>query len=1377
MAQTPDGFLWVGSPEGVLRFDGISFTRAQKFSVMVRLQGVVPFLQTDRSGRLWACGDGRLAVYEHGNWHGIWGTNLSVRSVAQDVNGKILIGGTEGQLYTLVDTTVKPEPPPPGLKPSGVFCVSDARDGQLWLANRGFIGRWTAKGWARVGPAESLSRPLLAAPAKAGGLWIYFPGELRHYQADGTVTKFPAPDFDQPREMIEDHAGTIWIASIANGLIHLQPGGLSRAINAVNGFSHAGVRCVLEDREGNLWAGGSLNGLNRLKPRQFVCIGREEGLPDNIVRTVVEISPGEILVGTHGGGLARIHDGKVEAEPPLSPDGGRYVWSLAQDRQGRLWIGTFNDGLFVREHGVCRPFPLPAPAGKSIARLMEDSLGRIWIGGSYGLAVIETNLTLTCFTNSAIADFAITSLAEDRQAGKIWIGTYLHGVFAMDRENFAQVVPLPGLPGHRISSLTLDDDGCLWIGVFGHGLVRYRDGKATFIGEAQGLSAETIGSVLDDGRGFFWLGSTHGILRVARDELHRVADGSPTPAVFNCFNVSDGLGSEYCAEGYQPNALRDRAGQLWFGTDRGVVTVNPAQLQLNTNPPPVVIERVEFTDRAGSNHIVLDPRVEPLELPPGSLEVGFDFCGLSYSAPEKVNFRYQLAGASENWIAIGNRRELHFRQLAPGNYVLRLAAANNDGLWNEAGTSLAFAVRPFLWQTLSFRLLLLVAGAGAGGLAVRRFTRRQFQRRIEQLQQQRRLEQERARFATVMENTSDLVVFADSEGNVIHINSAGRKLIGLSDEVKSGELKLAELQPRWAAECVANEGIPAARREGTWESETVFLHRDGREIPVSLVVIVHPDAEGRGNFISAIARDITGRKQIEAELQRREKYFRSLIEHASDSITVINPQAIVTYQSSSGERILGYPADAFLGRKLFDLVHPEDLSKSQAALTQSLGQFNTPVTLTSRLHHRDGTWRTVETVGTGIKTDAGETQVILNSRDITENLKLEEQLRQAQKMEAVGQLAGGVAHDFNNILSSLLMQTELIGMTAGLPAEVHEGLQQICADTRRAADLTRQLLLFSRRQVMQSRPLDLNEVVMNLAKMLQRVIREDVRLQLQLHPTPLLAFADAGMLDQVLMNLAVNARDAMPQGGRLCIETTETVVDASDARLNPDATPGRYVCFSVSDTGCGIPPEILPHIFEPFFTTKEAGKGTGLGLATVFGIVKQHRGWIKLDNRPGQGVTFRVFLPASTAPLANAVAANGRSKPRGGTETILLVEDEPGVRKPTRMVLERSGYKILEACDGAEALKLWQDHRQNVALLLTDLVMPGGIGGQELGRRLSQSQPGLKVIFASGYSADIAGRDFQVQAGQAFIQKPFVTDQLLETIRRCLDEKNSAPDR
>ncbi|NBV22950.1 MAG: response regulator, partial [Proteobacteria bacterium] len=381
----------------------------------------------------------------------------------------------------------------------------------------------------------------------------------------------------------------------------------------------------------------------------------------------------------------------------------------------------------------------------------------------------------------------------------------------------------------------------------------------------------------------------------------------------------------------------------------------------------------------------------------------------------------------------------------------------------------------------------------------------------------------------------------------------------------------------------------------------------------------------------------------------------------------------------------------------------------------------------------------------------------------------EAQFLQSQKLEAIGQLAGGIAHDFNNIVAAMLMQSDLITDPVSTPAEVQEGVREIQAGARRAANLTRQLLLFSRKQVMQAKELDLNDVVASLSKMLQRIIGEDVRLEFHPHPVALAIHADAGMLDQVLLNLAVNARDAMPNGGRVRIETGEQILDVTLARQQPDGVPGRYVWLSVSDTGTGIPPEVLPRIFEPFYTTKEAGKGSGLGLATVFGIVKQHQGWVRVASEYGHGATFTIYLPASTSRSVNPDLAVVPPKPRGGTETILLVEDEPGVRMITRTLLVRHGYRVVEAESGLAALKIWPSCRDQAALLLTDLVMPEGVSGQQLAARLQTDRPRLKVIFMSGYSADIAGQDLHLQSGQNFLQKPFASHLLLETVRRALD--------
>jgi CheY-like chemotaxis protein/two-component sensor histidine kinase len=331
-------------------------------------------------------------------------------------------------------------------------------------------------------------------------------------------------------------------------------------------------------------------------------------------------------------------------------------------------------------------------------------------------------------------------------------------------------------------------------------------------------------------------------------------------------------------------------------------------------------------------------------------------------------------------------------------------------------------------------------------------------------------------------------------------------------------------------------------------------------------------------------------------------------------------------------------------------------------------------------------------------------------------------------------------------------------------------LQVIGAAADKAAALTRQLLLFSRRQVMQPRRLDINGVVTNLAKMLQRILGEDVRVELHLHPSPVVAHADAGMLDQIIMNLAVNARDAMPAGGRLVIETSERHINEDELRASPDASAGRHVCLSVSDTGMGMNEEVKAHLFEPFFTTKQPGKGTGLGLATIFGIVKQHRGWIRVYSEVGQGTTFRIFLPVVDAGHELPVGDIASAKPRGGTETILLVEDEVSVREVTRRMLERHGYQILEAVNGMDALRVWGEHGHRIQLVFTDIVMPGGIGGRELAEQLRFIQPNLKMVFTSGYSAELGGGALGLKEGVNFVQKPSSLNQVLHTIRRCLDE-------
>jgi PAS domain S-box-containing protein len=481
-----------------------------------------------------------------------------------------------------------------------------------------------------------------------------------------------------------------------------------------------------------------------------------------------------------------------------------------------------------------------------------------------------------------------------------------------------------------------------------------------------------------------------------------------------------------------------------------------------------------------------------------------------------------------------------------------------------------------------------------------------------------------------------------------------------------------------------------------------------------------------------------------------------------------------TWVSDNVERLLGYASNECYGpHSLFGQLHPQDRQGAIDGLAQLFA--NKQIVRDYRIQHKNGEYRWLRDEQRLVCDAEGAPVEIVGSWvDITERKSLEEQLRQSQKMEAVGQLAGGVAHDFNNMLAVIRGNAELLLMDeAQYTAETKEGLEHVVEASERAANLTRQLLTFSRKQVMQPQPLALNGVIANLTKMLNRIISENI--DLQCHYAAVLPYvqADTGMMEQVILNLVVNARDAMPEGGQLRVATEQVAFDEARARLNPKARAGEFVCLLVSDTGTGIAPEVLSRIFEPFFTTKEVGKGTGLGLATVYGIVQQHQGWIEVSSQVGEGSTFKVFLPAIPTPAGLAPAAEVEAEIRGGKEMILLVEDEHTVRVTTRRMLESKGYRIREATNGREALEVWQSHAGEISLLLTDIIMPGEITGRDLAERLWAKRPGLKVIFMSGYSADVLvkGTDYIRRTKSRFLQKPSSSRVILETVRRTLDEK------
>ena len=396
----------------------------------------------------------------------------------------------------------------------------------------------------------------------------------------------------------------------------------------------------------------------------------------------------------------------------------------------------------------------------------------------------------------------------------------------------------------------------------------------------------------------------------------------------------------------------------------------------------------------------------------------------------------------------------------------------------------------------------------------------------------------------------------------------------------------------------------------------------------------------------------------------------------------------------------------------------------------------------------------------------GQPHALLIVEDVSEKAILERQLRQAQKMEAIGQLAAGVAHDFNNILTVIQGHAGL--MQQKVANGQNKSLQEINKAANRASTLIRQLLMFSRKQVMQFRYLDPNEILRNAIKMLERLVGEHVKIEFQPHSSLPTIHADSSMVEQIAMNLAVNARDAMPNGGRLSITTSVETVHRDSTPMDPEPREGKFVCLTFTDTGCGMDTQILSRIFEPFFTTKPVGKGTGLGLSTVFGIVRQHHGWVEVASEVNKGTTFRIYFP-STEHSPDKIESVTDVPLRNGRETVLVAEDEEALRQVVVQVLKLHGYTVLEAASGRDALDVWEQAGRPVDLLLTDLVMPGGVMGSELAERLTRQCPSLKVIYTSGYSPGMAGKDASLLEGRNFLPKPYSIGQLARFVRECLD--------
>jgi len=629
------------------------------------------------------------------------------------------------------------------------------------------------------------------------------------------------------------------------------------------------------------------------------------------------------------------------------------------------------------------------------------------------------------------------------------------------------------------------------------------------------------------------------------------------------------------------------------------------------------------------------------------------------------------------------------------------------------------------------------------------------------------LRESEERYRSLFKNNHTVMLLIDPEtADIVDANPAACSFYGWGHEELTSK-KITDINTL-TDEQVYQE-IEQAKSEQN--QHFLFRHRLARDEIVDVEVFSGPIVLNGKQLLYSIVHDITERKQVIEALRASEEKYRTVLEANPDPVVVYDIDGKVVYYNPAFTRVFGWSLGERLGKKMDVFVPEESLPETQTMINRVLaGESFSGIE--TRRYTKEGKLIPVSISGAVLRDmDGNPVGSVINLRDISEQKNLEGQLQQAQKMEAVGTLAGGIAHDFNNLLQAIQGYTELLLMRKKEGESDWRELQEVIRASKRGAELTQQLLTFSRKVESKRRPLDLNQEVGELRELLERTIPKMIDVEFKLADNLKMVNADSAHLKQVLVNLAVNAKDAMAEGGKLLIETQSVTLDQEFCRRYAEVKPGDYVLFSISDTGHGMGKETLEHIFDPFYTTKEVGKGTGLGLAIVYGIIKNHEGYITCYSRPEVGTTFRIYLPTiepEAVPVDVLIVPEPEGLATGGNETILLVDDEEFIRELGVDVLGRAGYTVLTANNGENALELYRQERARIDLVILDLIMPG-MGGSKCLEELLTIDPHTRVLIASGYSPDGPTKGALDRGAKGFVSKPYDTNQLLQLIREILD--------
>jgi len=1233
-----------------------------------------------------------------------------------------------------------------GLPQNSIASIARTTDGFLWLASEEGLIRFDGARFRVFNPANtpalSRSQVMAVAAAPDGALWIATTGSglLRYHDGEfRSWTTREGLSSDRVQAVAVSPSGEVWVGT-NKGVVRIDAASRMRVLGIAGGLPSDEITALAVTPTQDVWI-GTMAGLVKVTRQGMQVFGTGDGLPDPVVRAIrpardgglwvgtnrgivrydgqrfrvvdsrladkavislAEEGNGALWIGTNGDGLYRLLNGRLERLG--NRDGAaEIVWALEVDHDGIVWAGTNGRGLMQLRQAPFVPFGPPEGLSGEIAlAVLETRGGERWIGtAGAGLNRIRSDGTVIRYAADAGLEARnIISLAE-LPNGDILIGSQMGLLTRYSRGSFTSLGPRYGLR-HSVMAILPDPNGGVWLGLAGGG-VMYVDAheRRTTIGEDEGLAENFVMALHRTGDGALWVGTRQGVSRIENGRVVASAAARGTAGVAVA-------------------AFHERRdGSLWLATQgNGVGAIIGDNVKFLNRSAGLCEDLIHAIVDDGFGHTWMSTNQGIARIRTEELE--------DYFAGRRTR-----VGCTMFDTGAGMRsREANggFMPAAAHLRDGRIMFPTMQGVVTVDPRQLRSAAAPpqpvIEAAVLGDDTLHVGGGANlrvdnAGRNLEIRFTAPEFQA------------PDRLRFRFRLEGFDKAWQDAGTRRTAYYTN--------LPPGEYTFHVMAGNEESGWrAAEAVSVE-VPAHFYETWW-----FYVATG----VMLIVSAWSLHRYRLNIA---ARNAARLAALVEDRTRAEERYRDLFENATDMVFTSSLDGTILSWNAEAERLTGYPKHEAIGAPIVSIL-------------PQIGDISNLARRDITFTRRNGEPAAIEIATRVIRENGNPVGYQVIGRDVYEWRRMQMQLQQAAKMEAIGQLAGGVAHDFNNLLTVITGSTEML--RAELPEEspLRADLDHIRAAADNAAGLTRQLLAFSRRQVLQPRILNMNDQVTTVVGMLRRVIGVNITLETELPDELWPVYADAVQLEQVIMNLALNARDAMPKGGLLRLRTRNVEMDA--ARGKPLRIPaGRYIELMVEDTGQGIDPSTLPHLFEPFFTTKDAGLGTGLGLATVYGVVKQSGGHIIVDSRPGAGTRFYVYLPAAEGMH---VATDGETD--GGERDVdvpqhlrvLLVDDEPAVSHLAHKILSRSGFDVRVAGGGAEALRLL-DESGPVDLLLTDIMMPE-MNGRELAHAVLSRYPGTAILYMSGYTEDEVIRRGDLPRGEHFIGKPFTPSALVNAV-------------